>query len=405
MTFQELINFLRADSLTEVEKGTKFEKLIKAWLKTDPRYKNELTDIWLWEDFPSRSEFGGKDLGIDLVARTDLGLYWSIQCKFYAEDASIDKNAVDSFISNSNRLFTDPITGEKNKEFTSCVWISTTEKWGSNAEEATRNQRIPFTRIGLSTFEESVVDWEALLYGNKQEISPKEPMMHQCEAMEKAHEYFAKHDRGKLIMACGTGKTYTSLSIVEKETAGRGRVLFMVPSIALLGQSLNAWMADTKCPMKAICICSDSKASRSNDCDDMENSVIDLALPATTNAKVIAKRFEKYKDFDGLLVVFSTYQSIDAVAAAQKEIQKRLGDFSIFDWIVCDEAHRTTGIKLAGADESAFTKIHNNDIIKGRHRLYMTATPRLYGDSIKAKAKAKENDHILCSMDNKLMYK
>lgn len=289
MTFQELLHFLRADSLTEVEKGNKFEKLIKSWLQADPRY-TDLTHIWLWEEFPAKLDFGSKDLGIDLVARTDLGLYWAIQCKFYAEDASIDKNAVDSFISNSSRLFTDPITNEKNKEFASCIWISTTEKWGSNAEEATRNQRIPFTRIGLSTFEDSVIDWEALLHGKKQEIEVKDPMPHQCEAMEKAHDYFIDHDRGKLIMACGTGKAYTSLSIVEQETGGKGRILFMVPSIALLGQSLNAWMADTKYPIKAICICSDSKASRSTkDSNDMENSILDLARPASTNSKAIAK--------------------------------------------------------------------------------------------------------------------
>ena len=87
----------------------------------------------------------------------------------------------------------------------------------------------------------------------------KQPRKHQLEAMKAAHEYFRVHDRGKLIMACGTGKTYTSLEIIEQETGGKGLILFMVPSIALLGQSLNAWMTDTKYRMKAVCICSDSK--------------------------------------------------------------------------------------------------------------------------------------------------
>ncbi len=390
--------------MSEREKGTNFEKLIKKWLLTDPRY-SDLTDVWLWEEFPARQDLGGKDLGIDLVARTDFGGYWAIQCKCYADDAVIDKNAVDSFLATSTRLFTDPISGEEHTAFASRVWISTTEKWNTNAEQSIKNQGIPVTRIGLETFEESTVDWEALLHGKEQEVTAKSLLPHQIEALEKAHAHYATNDRGKLIMACGTGKTYTSLALMEQEIrhiGGKGRILFMVPSIALLGQALNAWMADATLPMKAICICSDPKSAQKQGGDSMDNSIIDLALPATTNSKIIAERFAHYRDHDGLLVVFSTYQSIDAVADAQKEIINILGDIGIFDFIVCDEAHRTTGVKLAGMDESAFTKIHDNTIIQAKKRLYMTATPRLYGDT--AKAKAIEKDHVLCSMDDASLY-
>lgn len=405
MTYQDVINFFRADAMTEREKGSNFEKLIKKWLLLDPRYA-ELTEVWLWNDFPARHDFGGKDLGIDLVARTDAGGYWAIQCKCYADDAIIDKASVDSFLATSSRLFTDPITGQEHTAFVSCVWISTTEKWGANAEESVKNQAIPFVRIGLETFEESNVDWQSLLEGEGKINAPKSPRPHQLEALEKAHEHYANHDRGKLIMACGTGKTYTSLAIIEQEirhTGGKGTVLFMVPSIALLGQSLNEWMSDATLPIKAICICSDPKSSKKQGGDDITDSVIDLALPATTNSKIIAERFVHYRDHEGLLVVFSTYQSIDAVADAQKAIGEVLGeDVATFDWVVCDEAHRTTGVKLAGKDESAFTKIHDNTIIQGKKRLYMTATPRLYGQT--AKAKAIENDHVLCSMDDESLY-
>ncbi len=418
MTFQDVINYFRAESMSEQEKGSNFEKLIKKWLQTDTRYSSLLTDIWLWNEFPAKDDFGGKDLGIDLVARTDFGGYWAIQCKCYAEDAVIDKNAVDSFLATSSRLFTDPMTGQEHTAFVARVWISTTEKWNSNAEESIKNQHIPVTRIGLETFEESLVDWEALLYGKEQESLVKTLLPHQEEALKEGHAHYTEHDRGKLIMACGTGKTFTSLALVEQEirsmrgnesteasvseTIVRGRVLFMVPSIALLGQALNAWMADATLPMKAICICSDPKSAQKQGGDSLNNSIIDLALPATTNSKIIAQRFAHYRDHDGLLVVFSTYQSIEAVSEAQKAIMEQYGDEGIFDFIVCDEAHRTTGIKIAGMDESAFTKIHDNNIIQGKKRLYMTATPRLYGDS--AKVRAKENDHVLCSMDDVKLY-
>lgn len=175
-------------------------------------------------------------------------------------------------------------------------------------------------------------------------------------------------------------------------------ILFMVPSIALLGQSLNAWMTDTKYRMKAVCICSDSKASKRNDFDNDETSIIDNPLPATTNINSIKRQLLGYKDTDGLVVVFSTYQSIDVLAEAQRALLEADPSYGIFDYIVCDEAHRTTGFKQKGRDESHFTKIHNNDLIRGKKRLYMTATPRYYNDN--AKATAKDKDLVLWSMNN-----
>lgn len=385
-----------------MKKGTRFERLMRSWFLADPRYA-ELDEVWLWEDFPAKKDFGGSDLGIDLVARTELGDYWAIQCKFYDENTAIDKSAVDSFISNSSRQFTDPKTGTPHTQFSSRIWIATTEKWGSNALEATRNQSIPFQKLGLDIFLESSVDWEALLQDKPHEKQLKSPLPHQKEALEKAHTHFADHERGKLIMACGCGKTYTSLAIIEQETQGKGCVLFLVPSISLLNQTLNAWMSDTTVGMNSICICSDPKASRKkSDSDDSSDSSIDLALPASTDKHVIAERFVKYRNQDKLLVVFSTYQSIEAVHDAQVLIEKHIGEKAVFDWIVCDEAHRTTGVKFAGQDETAFTRIHDADYIHGKKRLYMTATPRLYGDNVKAKA--KQVDGILCSMDDTSIY-
>mgnify|MGYP002528151336 CR=1 FL=1 len=409
MNFKEILHKFRTESFTEKEKGTKFERLMRSWLLTDPRY-NELEKVWLWEEFPGRKDFGGTDTGIDLVAKTEMGDYWAIQCKCYAEDATIDKPALDSFLATSSRTFTNEVTFQTAR-FSNRVWISTTSHWGSNAEEAIRNQEPPVTRVGMADLNSSPVDWQKLLdglTGNSALVEGKKPRKHQLDAISKAYTHYITegNDRGKLIMACGTGKTYTSLLIAEQLLNGKGLVLFMVPSIALLGQSLNAWSADAGKPIKAVCICSDSKASRKiqkNKYDDADDSVVDLAVPASTNPKSIASQLKKYCSHDGLVVVFSTYQSIDAVSEAQQEILSETnGEYGVFDFIICDEAHRTTGVKLSDKDESNFTKIHSDNNVKGRKRLYMTATPRLYGES--AKVKASEKDCILCSMDDKALY-
>ncbi|MCC8070994.1 MAG: DEAD/DEAH box helicase family protein [Bacteroidales bacterium] len=409
MTFKDILSIFRSTSFTEKDKGTRFERIIKNWFKTHPRYSN-LTDVWLWEEFPAKKDFGGKDIGIDLVAKTDMGDYWAIQCKCYAEDATIDKPAVDSFLSTSSKTFTDPFTYQTTK-FSDRFWVSTTNNWGANAEEAIKNQDPPLHRINLFDLESSSVDWEKL-YNNHEGVAArqegKQLFKHQLDAISSAYKHYEQegNDRGKLIMACGTGKTFTSLRLVENLLGNKGLVLFLVPSIALLGQALNSWAADAKTDIKAVCVCSDSKVTRkkkSNDFDDTEDDIVDLALPASTNPTTVKKQILQYRNHDGLTVVFSTYQSIEAVKEAQQAVLKATnGEYGEFDMIVCDEAHRTTGVKLSDKDESEFTKVHDNDYIKGARRLYMTATPRLYGES--AKIKASQKNCILCSMDDESIY-
>lgn len=402
-TINDILQEIRLKSMTEREKGSDFEKLMKLWFLTDPRY-SDLEKVWLWEEFPCRKDFGGKDLGIDLVARTEYGDYWAIQCKCYAEDAQIDKGAVDSFLANASRTFTDPETFQT-KEFSNLIWVQTSRKrWGVNAEEAIQGLSKPFNRISLYDLEISVVDWDKLkkgLYGDKAKLPGKQPKPHQLIAMSKAYEYFVTkgYDRGKLIMACGTGKTYTSLKIMEQMTTQDSFVLFLVPSIALLGQTLNAWMADKTDDMRAICVCSDPKVTREmRDADDEDASVVDLAVPATTDTRKILRQLKKYDKEQNRTVIFSTYQSIDVVKEAIDLYKREV------DLIICDEAHRTTGAILKDKAESNFTKVHSNAFIKADKRLYMTATPRLYSANVKVKAKENENIDVLCSMDDEQIY-
>lgn len=401
MNINDILAEIRLKSTTEKEKGTDFERLMKLWFLTDPRYSN-LEKVWLWEEFPARKDFGGKDLGIDLVARTEYGDYWAIQCKCYAEDATIDKAAVDSFLANASRSFTDPDTFQT-KEFSNLIWVSTSRKrWGANAEAAIQGLNKPFNRISLYDLEISSVDWDKLrkgLFGDNAKLPGKQPLKHQLRAMSDAYKYYVEQEntRGKLIMACGTGKTYTSLKIMEQMTEPNAFVLFLVPSIALLGQTLNAWMADKTDDLKAVCVCSDSKVTRQMiDADAEDASVIDLAVPASTNVASITRQLKKYHKDNARIVIFSTYQSIDVVKEAIDVYGRQV------DLIICDEAHRTTGVILKDQTESNFTKIHNNDFINAKRRLYMTATPRLYREAVKVKA--KENDDVLCSMDDENIY-
>lgn len=408
MSFQSLLNKYRKEAFSERDKGEKFERLMQAYLKTDPKYAYRFKHVWLWNEFHAKADLGGLDTGIDLVALTHEGDYWAIQCKCYQETTTIDKKAVDSFLSTSSREFLNHEM--QTVRFSNRLWISTTNKWGANASEAFRNQNPPVNRINLFDLQESPVNWEELdkgITGEQARTKKKELRQHQTIALQRTHDHFKSSDRGKLIMACGTGKTFTSLRIAEHETQGKGFVLFMVPSIALLGQTLREWTADAKEPINAICICSDSAISRKqNKNDDTDSfSVIDLALPASTDVKNIIKQFKHIHhngNKEGMTVVFSTYQSIDVIAEAQKELLKGNHGFDIFDLVICDEAHRTTGVSLTEEDSSAFIKVHRNENIQARKRLYMTATPRLFSDD--AKGKAAQADAILCSMDDPEVY-
>lgn len=404
--FKNILERYRKYSFSESDKGTRFERLMQAYLLTDQKYASRLEKVWLWNQFPGKVDFGsGNDVGIDLVGRTTDGEYWAIQCKCFQENTYIDKAAVDSFLATSGRSFLNEEM--KTTRFSQRIWISTSNNWSSHATDALKNQFPSVTRINIYDLIEAPVDWDKLDKGIHGEVArtPKKTLYaHQKEALDKAHEYYKQNDRGKLIMACGTGKTFTSLRIAENETNSNGLILFLLPSIALLGQTLREWSADALEPINAIAICSDPKVSSQKQINDETDSfsMIDLAYPASTDTDYILQQFEHIKQHRpaGMTVVFSTYQSIDVIAEAQKKLLKE--GFSEFDLIICDEAHRTTGVTLAGDDESSFVKVHNNDFIKAKKRLYMTATPRLYDDN--TKSKAGEADAVLCSMDDPLLY-
>lgn len=407
MPLLEVLEKYRNISFSQSDKGSRFERLMKAYLLTDPKYSYSIDTVWLWSEFPYREQISDHDTGIDLVAKTKEGYFWAIQCKFYKEESRIDKASVDSFFTTSSRKFK---VDNVETQFSFRLWIDTTEGvFTSHAYDSFKNQTIPTTILTLSNLLDAPVDWDKLeegISGANARKSKKELRPHQIEALNKTADHFNYFDRGKLIMACGTGKTFTSLRIAENLTNGKGFVLFLVPSIALLGQTLNEWFYDAQEDLKAICICSDPEVSKKKkQMEDLDtSSVVDLAYPASTDKDEILQQFERFEqsEHSGLTVVFSTYQSIEVVARVQKLLKERNSKFAKFDLIICDEAHRTTGVTLYGEDVSSFTKVHDGAYIHADKRLYMTATPRLYNED--TKAKALQNEAILCSMDEEKLY-
>jgi predicted helicase len=388
-TIDSILAEFREAATSNRNLGDKFERLIATYLVTDPQFSDRLADVWLWSEWPDRS---GSDVGIDLVARErGTGDYWAIQCKFYDPAHSLQKADIDSFFTASGKRFA---TTDGERHFTNRMIVSTTDKWSKHAEEALADQTLPVTRLWFKDLADSPIDWSQFSLTRIQDIrlkQKKEPRPHQNEAIGNVIEGFNEIDRGKLIMACGTGKTFAALRLMEQATPENGRVLFLAPSISLVSQSLREWTAEAQTPIHAFVVCSDTKVGK----DEEDIRTHDLAYPATTDARKLAAAIQVMSP-DRRTVIFSTYQSIQVVADAQ-----RLG-LGEFDLIICDEAHRTTGLTLPGEDPSEFLKVHHNHIVKGKKRLYMTATPRIFAD--KSKSKANEAEAVLFSMDDEEIF-
>ena len=387
-----------------------------------------------------------------LANKSDVS-FTAIQCKFFGREQFIPKSQVDSFISDSDRDY-----------FTDRIFVYT-GRLSEHAQKELLNRPKPVHTVSRSDLEEANVDWSGFLKTNQVTITKRKLRPYQKEALENVLEGFKHHNRGKLIMACGTGKTFTSLKIAERQTNNNGLVLFLMPSLALLSQTLYDWKRQASAHMSAFAVCSDSKVGKSGDEDDFSSYMrpSDLNFPATTDAKSLANAVnaalarKALTHAEGMTVIFSTYQSLDVIHQAQTDYQ-----LPALDLIICDEAHRTAGgylvadrktVKKAATamtaqldaelektvepvavpkegadapetksepakrgrkprarrgadsavdDESNFTRIHDDEYIKGAKRLYMTATPKVYGEA--AKQQETMGEAILYSMDDENVF-
>ena len=382
----DLLERYRAAARTEREKGEYFENLVKAYLENDDVHKEFFSKVQTYAEWAERRGENRTDTGIDLVAtRKDAPGYCAIQCKFYAKDYAIQKKDIDSFFTASGK-----------ESFTRRIIVcSSIAEWSPNAENALSNQSVQTSVIRISDMAQSRIDWTA--YGAVGAVTmqgKKTLRPHQKTALQKVKEGFEKAERGKLIMACGTGKTFTSLRIAEDIAGKGGFVLYLVPSLSLMAQTVREWTNDADLPQASFAVCSDVHVGKrkSND-DSVEITVHDLEYPATTCADKLAQKTAAIEDGDKMRVIFATYHSIQVIADAQK-----LHGMADFNLVICDEAHRTTGVTLADEDESNFVRIHKQEHIRAHKRLYMTATPRLFAD--KVKKAAKDENVELCSMDD-----
>ena len=451
--FYTLLDRMREVAHNERDKGDMFERLMCQVLAIASPYSERYSKVQLYKDWAVEHPEcvpNARDIGIDLVATlietewqgpNKEARYVAIQCKFYDQDSSVPKAEVDSFLSASST-----------KYFAERLLVATNKGWSANTKQTIKAQDKTTKVLSLEKLKHLNVDWSQYLQDGTVKLQAKRELRkYQEEAINNVILGFKSHDRGKLIMACGTGKTFTSLKLAERQVGQHGLVLFLVPSLSLLSQTLDDWTQQSRAKMTAIPVCSDSTIGDSarplDQEDDFSESVLadhELSYPATTNAKSLADKvvtaFERYETRPdlGLTVVFSTYQSLDVIHEAQE-----FYGLKDFDLIICDEAHRTAGAYLfndlkekektkankgkakskkavepstedvlapQSADapdwdveaESLFTRVHNAEYIHGHKRLYMTATPKIYGK--KPKEQEGLGDAVLYSMDNEQIF-
>ncbi len=383
--FQGVLDHIRSVADSEAAKGRLFERLMKRYFAQDPIYRDRFSDVRLWSDWAeARPGFSRVDTGVDLVAEERAGGVCAIQCKCHAPRTRISKAHIDSFISASNR---DP--------FTARIVVDTGDEWGPNAVKTVNQVTPPCQVLRFGDLAARPFDWPDLVREDPEDLSYRgEPFKlrpHQRAAFDDVAAGFGSHDRGKLIMACGTGKTFTALRIAEDAAGVGGRVLYLVPSISLFQQSMREWAEQRALPHRYVGVCSDTRAGRA----DEDAALAELEIPVTTDPEKISRALREPRG-DAMTAVFCTYQSLPIVAQAQDE------GAPPFDIVLCDEAHRTTGIERPGDKTSPFVLVHNAARIRARRRLYMTATPRLYTEG--AKAKAARGDIDVFSMDDRNVY-
>ncbi|MGL2750703.1 type ISP restriction/modification enzyme [Helicobacter pylori] len=372
-------------------KGSLFEKISKQFLQEHDS-ANEYESIDLWYDWELRGK--ERDKGIDIVITTSNKEHIAVQCKFHQN--SISYNDISPFL-------TQLLSGVGEVKFKKGIIISTSNL---TSEALKAIEQIRSTGMGIDIdeiteedFIYSRIDWEKFDPTKTEDEIPlcdkKRPRPHQTEAIEKTKEYFSdpKNTRGKLIMACGTGKTYTSLKIME--ALDPKITLFLAPSIALLSQTFREYAQEKSEPFYASIVCSDDKVGQSKNEDNDDIKFSELPIKPSTRLEDILSTYEKAQKENKRFIIFSTYQSALRIKEAQEAGLKEI------DLIICDEAHRTVGAMYSSNerdDKNAFTLCHSDENIKAKKRLYMTATPKVYSES--SKAKAKEKDNVIYSMDD-----
>ena len=365
-SFEFIENKIRNNFTSETDKGKKFSDLYKIFFENYPLYKRLFTKIWHWDDWPSK---WGKDKGIDLIALTKNNEYWAIQAKGYQSHYKPTKHDIDKFLSESNR-----------KQIQNRIFITTSSDLGSNAKEVIDGQEKPVQVILRDTLLTVKMEWPLSIDTNKK-LKKINYKLHpfQKPIVNNVLKRFKSIDDGKLIMACGTGKTYVSLKI--DEGLNNKKTLFLVPSLSLIQQQIKEWSEKSIKPFDSLIVCSRIDVLGKRDAQNIPlNQII---LPPTEDPRIIRK-FLNEKTVNRK-VVFCTYHSLDKVIKSLKNSNLK------FDFTIFDEAHHTAGAK------NNFSLGLDRKKIKTRKRMFMTATPLIINE--RRVNYYKDNGFDVISMD------
>lgn len=340
-TLDQVISALPGDAL---QKGKAFERLCKWFLENDPVYAGQLRRVWLWDEWPGR---WGADNGIDLVAEACDGGLWAIQAKAYDPTTTVTKADVDSFLSESNR-----------EQITFRLLIATTDAIGANARRVISGQEKPAAVVLLSDLRSRHLDWPIDSHAPVRRVAAT-PRAHQQEALTAIRKV-RSGERGQVIMACGTGKTLVQLWAHEQLKSQR--TLVVVPSLYLVAQVMQEWLANRVGKFEFLAVCSDETVVSAH-ADSFVANVSELGVPVTTDPE----RIRQFLNATGKRVIFSTYQSSARIAEALEASDIR------FDLVLADEAHQ-----LAGDPSRDFAAVLDDARIPAKRRLFFTATPRYF---------------------------
>lgn len=376
-TFDYVLEQMRRESRSTVELGTKFENLVKDFLETDSVYHSRFKKVLTWREYAKEAHvkythLTAHDLGIDLVAYTKTNDLCAIQCKCNSDDVTLKQEPIDSFISAA--------TSHGMHQYI----LACTGPIGPNA--SSKLTGVKCTILTPEILRNSTVDWST--YPKITRKKPKVLRNYQENALADVVHGFEENDRGKLIMACGTGKTLVALHVAEQLTRRGGLVLYLVPSISLILQSMREWAENANIDHYYMAVCSDRSVG-----NDEGGTLTELEVPASTSVEALKAGITKIRK-DALNVIFSTYNSIDVVKDATRG--------RTFDIAFCDEAHRTASIKETGRSEPFYSRIHDDHNIRASRRLYMTATPRIYSANVKVKAEMIQKEVL--SMDDEEIF-
>ena len=364
---KEILARIRTNSRDESEKGRWFEQLFMRVALQEPEF--EVDGIWRWPDWPEREKvtgLDGRDIGIDLVARRNTGEWVAVQCKCYDEKHTLNKGEIDKFLGGSQH------------EAFRLRWVVATCSWGPNAEKAIQHANPQVAQIDFREYLDTTVEER----GTKRPVQDPWPL--QIDAIADTVAGLSNHDRGRLVMACGTGKTFTALRVAEQVFEDGARILYAAPTIALVSQARREWLRQTTRKLKCLVVCSDVTAGGRGENEDIRIS--ELECPVSTNPLEIAELMD---GAGPTRVIFCTYHSLGRVTEAQGQ-----HGAARFDLAIADEAHRTTGALTGQRSRIDFQEFHDGARLRATKRLYMTATPRIYTERSKSNLAKKGIDVV-----------